>query len=360
MYISPDLNYGMLKAVSIAGLQQDGTAFKKPTSDLDEASSLATLDQLVWIECVVDNIVGETPKILERLGITMDPSVLLSGYVSSYEDRGDILGIMIPFVVPGNNTTQTAPLLVFMKKNLLLTIHDDYGGKITRLYNYAQTLLRKLPKEPENWADRQTLLLARIIDEISETNFSILRLIVERAEQFEIDLAGSRQVTRDISLELSNMKTSILTFLNAVWATYDTVHNLKYGDAEQISDNESILAKFEIILGRLDRQIQMSENIMQMAATGANVIQTEVTNKVTILIIWWTVAGTAELVPNTIATVFGLYPNHEAAFWPIVGTITGSAAIATMVAYLYVRKFFGKTLGMERLKKIRKRFVKNQ
>ncbi|HJW19744.1 MAG TPA: CorA family divalent cation transporter [Candidatus Nitrosotalea sp.] len=343
----------MIKTISVAGLEE-GTPFKKPTVTLEELTDIASPVHLTWIECVVDNIIGETPKILEKLNITMDPSVLLSGYVSSYEDRGDTLGLMIPFVVPGNNKTLTAPILIFMKKDLIVTIHDDYGGKITRLYNYAPTLLRKLPKEADSWADRQTILLARIIDEISESNFSILRLIVERAEQFEIDIAGSRQVTRDISLELSNVRTSLLTFLNATWASYDTVHNLKYGDAEMVSDNEVILAKFEVILGRLDRQIQMSENIMQMVATGVNVVQTEVTNKVTILIIWWTVAGTAELVPNTIATVFGLYPNHETVFWPIVTTVVTSAALATAVAYFYVKKFFGQSLGFNKLKKFRK------
>lgn len=346
----------MIKTISIAGLQE-GMPFKKPTVELEELSGIATSGHLTWIECVVDNIIGETPKILEKLGITMDPSVLLSGYVSSYEDRADTLGLMIPFVVPGNNKTETAPILIFVKRDLIVTIHDDYGGKITRLYNYAPTLLRKLPKEADNWADRQTILLARIIDEISESNFSILRLIVERAEQFEIDIAGSRQVTRDISLELSNVRTSLLTFLNATWASYDTVHNLKYGDAEMVSDNEVILGKFEVILGRLDRQIQMSENIMQMVATGVNVVQTEVTNKVTILIIWWTVAGTAELVPNTIATVFGLYPGHETAFWPIVTTVVMSAGLATAVAYFYVRKFFGQSLGFDKLKKFRRKKV---
>ncbi len=347
----------MIKAISVAGLQE-GMPFKKPTVELDELPAIISAGHLIWIECVVDNIIGETPKILEKLSINMDPSILLSGYVSSYEDRGDTLGLMIPFVVPGNNKTLTAPILIFMKKDLIVTIHDDYGGKIARLYNYAPTVLRKLPKEADSWADRQTILLARIIDEISEANFSILRLIVERAEQFEIDLAGSRQVTRDISLELSNMKTSLLTFLNAIWASYDTVHNLKYGDADLVSDDEVILAKFEVILGRLDRQIQMSENVMQMVATGANVVQTEVTNKITILIIWWTVAGTAELVPNTIATVFGLYPNHETVFFPIVAIVLGSAALATAVAYFYVRKFFGKSLGLDKLKRFRKKLAK--
>ncbi|MGA9230147.1 MAG: CorA family divalent cation transporter [Nitrosotalea sp.] len=340
----------MIKTISVAGLQE-GMPFKKPSIELSELSEITSSGHLTWIECVVDSIMDDTPIILEKLGITMDPSALLSGYVSNYEDRIDTLGLMIPFVVPGNNKTLTAPILIFMKKDLIVTVHDDYGGKITRLYNYAPTVLRKLPKEADSWADRQTILLARIIDEICEANFSILRLIVERAEQFEIDIAGSRQVTRDVALELSNMKTSLLTYLNAIWASYDTVHNLKHGDADMVSDDEKILAKFEVILGRLDRQIQMSENVMQMVATGVNVVQTEVTNKVTILIIWWTVAGTAELVPNTIATVFGLYPNHEAVFYQITAIVIASAAAATAVAYFYVRKFFGQKLGFDKFKR---------
>jgi len=38
---------------------------------------------------------------------------------------------MIPFVVPGNNKTLTAPILIFMKKDLIITIHDDYGKNYT-------------------------------------------------------------------------------------------------------------------------------------------------------------------------------------------------------------------------------------
>lgn len=344
----------MIKSISVAGLQ-DGMPFKKPSVTLEDLPAETTSGHLTWIECVVDSIIDDSPKILEKCSITMEASVLLSGYVSSYEDRGETLGLMIPFVVPGNNKAQTAPILIFMKKDLIVTIHDDYGGKITKLYNYAHTLLRKLPKNVDTWTDGQTILLARIIDEISEANFSILRLIVERAEQFEIDIAASRQVTRDISLELSDMKTSLLTFLNAVWASYDTVHNLKYGDADMVSDDEIILGKFEVILGRLDRQIQMAENVMQMVATGVNVVQAEVTNKVTIFIIWWTVAGTAALVPNTLATVFGLYPNHEQLFGPISYGLVLSTILSAAFAYHYVRKFFGKSIGFGKLKKFRKK-----
>ena len=89
-----------------------------------------------------------------------------------------------------------------MKKDLIVTIHDDYGGKITKLYNYSNSLMRKLPKEPEQWADRQTILLFRLMDEVSETNFSSLRTIVEQAEQLEIE--GSNQIQN------KNAETTIL------------------------------------------------------------------------------------------------------------------------------------------------------
>ena len=353
----------MIKAVSVAGFEKEGVPFKKPSVQLSEAAEAVTqavnLGNLTWIECVVDNIVEETPKILENLGITMDPSVLLSGYVSNYEDRGETLGLMLPFVVTGANKTQTSPLLIFVKKDLVVTIHDDYGGKITRLYNYSSTLLRKLPKEPEHWAERQTILVARIIDELSETNFSILRLIVERAEQLELDLAGARQIQKDLSLELSDMKTSLLTFLNAVWATYDTVQNLKNGDADMISDQDVVLAKFEVLLGRLDRQIQMSENIMQVVATGINVIQAEVSNKLAALIVWFTVAGTAVLVPNTLATVFGLYPNTEENISWMLPTLGIATALSAFVTYKYTKRWRVKSFSMKRLRNIKKKFRYN-
>jgi len=293
----------MLKTVSMAGIAEQGVPFKRESIALDEAAKTISIGTLTWIECVVDDIVSETPKILEKLDIKMDPKVLLSGYVSAYEDAGDTLGIMLPFIVTGDSRTQTSPVLIFMKKDLIVTIHDDYGGKITKLYNYSNSLMRKLPKEPKQWADRQTILLFRLMDEVSETNFSSLRTIVEQAEQLEIDLAGPRQVERDVGFEISNMKRSLLTFLNAVWATHDTVRSVKFGDPDMLTDDDDILEKFEVILGRLDRQIQMAENVMDIISTGITIIQTETSNKLTKLIVWLTVAATAVLVPNTVATI---------------------------------------------------------
>ena len=345
----------MLKTVSIAGIEEQGVPFKRESIALDEAAQTISIGNLTWIECVVDDIVTETPKILEKLDIQMDPKVLLSGYVSAYEDAGDTLGIMLPFIVTGNSRIQTSPVLIFMKKDLIVTIHDDYGGKITKLYNYSNSLMRKLPKEPEQWADRQTILLFRLMDEVSETNFSSLRTIIEQAEQLEIDLAGPRQVERDVGFEISNMKRSLLTFLNAVWATHDTVRSVKFGDPDMLTDDDDILEKFEVILGRLDRQIQMAENVMDIISTGITIIQTETSNKLTKLIVWLTVAATAVLVPNTVATILGIPDLHISWSW-IAPILIISTLISAIVTYRWTKQFSVNPFGSKKFKNLRKRF----
>ena len=347
----------MVTTVSIAGIEEQGVPFKKESIALDEAVKTIAIGNLTWIECVVDDIVNETPKILEKLDIKMDPKLLLSGYVTAYEDAGDTLGIMLPFIVTGDSRTQTSPVLIFMKKDLIVTIHDDYGGKITKLYNYSNSLMRKLPKEPDQWADRQTILLFRLMDEVSETNFSSLRIIVEQAEQLEIDLAGSRQSDRDVGYELSNMKRSLLTFLNAVWATHDTVRNVKFGDPDMLTDDDDILEKFEVILGRLDRQIQMAENVMEVISTGVTIIQTETSNQLTKLIVWLTVAATAVLVPNTIATIFGI-PDLQISWTWVIPILVASTLISIIITYRWTKQWRVNPFRTQKFQKFRRKLSK--
>ena len=347
----------MLKTVSMAGIEEQGVPYKKENIKLEEAAQTLSIGNLTWIECVVDDIVDETPKILEKLNIKMDPKILLSGYVTAYEDVGDTLGIMLPFIVTGDSRTQTSPILIFMKKDLIVTIHDDYGGKITKLNNYSTSLMRKLPKEPDQWADRQTILLFRLMDEVSETNFSSLRTIVEQAEQLEIDLAGSRQSDRDVGYELSNMKRSLLTFLNAVWATHDTVRNVKFGDPDMLTDDDDILEKFEVILGRLDRQIQMAENVMEVISTGVTIIQTETSNKLTKLIVWLTVAATAVLVPNTIATIFGI-PDLQISWIWVIPILVISTFISAFITYRWTKQWRVNPFRTQKFQKFRRKLSK--
>ena len=66
MYIDEKSVFAMLKTVSIAGIEKQGVPFKKESTSLDEATQHVSIGNLTWIECVGDDIAGETPKILEK------------------------------------------------------------------------------------------------------------------------------------------------------------------------------------------------------------------------------------------------------------------------------------------------------
>ena len=162
---------------------------------------------------------------------------------------------------------------------------------------------------------------------------------------------GSEMCIRD----RSNMKRSLLTFLNAVWATHDTVRSVKFGDPDMLTDDDDILEKFEVILGRLDRQIQMAENVMDIISTGITIIQTETSNKLTKLIVWLTVAATAVLVPNTVATIFGI-PDLQLSWSWIAPILIISTIISAVVTYRWTKQFRVNPFRSGRLQSIGNKF----
>jgi magnesium transporter len=172
-------------------------------------------------------------------------------------------------------------------------------------------------------------------------------LIVEKAQTLEIEMTDERTMSEDITEEMSNIKRSIITFLTAVWATHTTVHSLRYGDPEMLSDKDEILSRFDIILADLDRQIQLAEQVLQVLATGVNVIQTNITNRLSTIILWLTVMGTAVLVPNTLATVFAIIPNPSSMFRELLSILLISTLLASAIAYLGAKR----VLGSKRRKK---------
>lgn len=331
----------MIKTINIAGISTQGS-FKLSNIKAEEVSSVSSTCTVSWTEYIVDDLPEAAKEVTQALKITLDPSALLGSYLSGYEDRGDTLGLMFPIITFSGSKVRPTPMLIYMRKDHVITIQDEHAGKILRLSEYASTFFRRLPTKPEEWADRQTTLLIRIIDELSEHNFTVLRMIVESAEQIEIDLAGLRQIPRDLTLEMLNTKISVLRFLNSIWATHTTVHSLRYGDPDMISDNDGILAKFDPILAGLERQIEMAEHVLEVLATGMNVLQTEVSNKLGAFLLWLTVLGTAILVPNTLATVYGAFPAAEGEELPRLLGLIFSTIGATFASYLFVRNWWKK------------------
>tara|TARA_B100001971_G_scaffold151589_1_gene140718 strand:+ start:355 stop:1413 length:1059 start_codon:yes stop_codon:yes gene_type:complete len=340
----------MIKHIFVSAISTNGEPSRTTVESSSQAIDFTKGSRLSWLNFIIGDISLGLESVYSEMKLTITPSTLLSGYLSNYEDRNDILGLMLPILRVEKGEVNTTPLIIYLSKNRLISIHDEYTEHLLRLSQYSDTFMQKLPIGGA-WQDPQTFLLARVIDEVAERNFKSLHTIIEQAELIQLELARSKTSPKKLSLEIFNIKQSVLTFLNAVWAIRDVVHSLRYGDSDMVSDDSNVLVKFDIILADLDRQLSMAEHVLEVLAGGMSVLQTmfqanlqAVSNRLTTVLLWLTIIGTAILLPNTLATIYGIpflpLDTIEGNWIWIILSLILSTVFGTILVYIFVRKIW--------------------
>jgi magnesium transporter len=235
--------------------------------------------------------------------------------------------------------------LILVRKDLIVTIHSEEVIRLVQFARYADTFMRKLPASmPPD--DKLTSLLVRILDENNSRNFEYLREIEEQGDDLSrvlLDRTGARM---EIGKQIYELKHTLITYLNTLWRTLDVLHSLRYGDAALISDSPKMLAQVGLLVEDVNRQISLSEHMSEVLASGLEVLQALYNNQLQVLnnrmaltMTWLTILGTAVLVPNTLATIFGslIGLDRNTLIWYMV-ILVASTAEATYLAYWWVKK----------------------
>lgn len=301
---------------------------------------------LSWLNCGVDDLEkdGSAVAAMYGFGESLVPT-LLKGYYAAYEDRESELGIMVPAVRVRGLDLKIFPLIILVRKNLILTIHDSDVQRLVQFSRYADIYLKKLP-EVMPAEDKLTMTLFRIMDENNNRNFEQLREIEEQADEMSQVLVDPSSPRTQVGKQIYGMKHSLITYLNTLWRTLDVVNSLRYGDADTITDNQKVLSKIGLLADDLNRQISLAEHMSEVLASGLEVLQSLYNNQLQILnnrmsltMTWLTILGTAVLVPNTLATIFGFALNVDlnTLVWTL-GVITIATVNSTLLAYWWVKK----------------------
>lgn len=302
---------------------------------------------LAWINFAVSDVAAEGPEIASRLGFSTSliPEVL-KGYHANFIDNETELGIMVPAVKIAKLDIKAYPLIILVRKDLIVTIHSQEVERLVQFARYADVYLRKLP-EAMPLDDKLTNMLGRILDENNSRNFEYLREIEEQGDEMSQLLLNPQTQRMEIGKQIYNLKHTLITYLNTLWRTLDVLHNLRYGDAALISDNPKVLAQIQLLVEDVNRQISLSEHMSEVLASGLEVLQALYNNQLQILnnrmaltMTWLTILGTAVLVPNTLATIFGFVFNLgdvKWLFWTL--SVLAIATIgSTWLAYWWVQR----------------------
>jgi magnesium transporter len=302
---------------------------------------------LGWVNFTLDDLEKDGTEIAVKFGFsdTLVPQ-LLKGYHASFEDRETELGIMVPAVKVSGLDVQAHPLIILVRKDLIVTLHSYEVERLILFSRYADSFFRRLP-ESMSLHDKLTLTLVRILDENNSHNFEYLREIEEQADMMSELLLDPESPRMEIGRKIYELKHALITYLNTLWRTMDVLHSLRYGDAELMSDNQKTLGKVSLLVEDVNRQISLSEHMSEVLASGLEVLQAlynnqlqTLNNRMALTMTWLTILGTAVLVPNTIATVIGSMVglDEDMLIW-YSAILVLSTLNATYLAYWWVRRW---------------------
>lgn len=124
---------------------------------------------------------------------------------------------------------------------------------------------------------------------------------------------GPKTPRETLGPEIYKMKHALIAYMDCLWGTVDVINTLRFGDPEILSNNPQVLARMTLLADAVTNQISISEHMSEVLASGLDVLQSihnnqlqVLNNRLALLAAWLAVLGTAILVPNTLATVFGI------------------------------------------------------
>lgn len=327
-------------------LLPNGKTLRVQGNVAEDYTAMIESSALAWVDVTVADFGAGTQGLAVRLGFgdSLLPSLLKDTF-SNYEDRDTELGIRVPVVEIHRMEVKGHDLVVLMKGNLVLSLHSASADRFSQLSRYAEVFLRKLPSRMP-LTDKLTSMLVRILDENNDHNFEQLRELEAMADELSNRLADPSTPQELLREMIYGVKHALVAYLNALWRCVDVLTSLHYGDADVISDNTKVLAKIAILTDDVNRHINNAEHTSQVLSSGLEVVQTlynnqlqTINNRMTLVTAWLTILGTALLVPNTIATIFGSIAGvgMSTLFW-YTNAIALATVGGTLLAYWWVRK----------------------
>ena len=326
----------------------DGSIFKGDAESPMQFVEIVGKSGIAWMDYWTDNYDRDAAVAAASLGFG---DALVSSLTvesrTTYQDFDSEMGMRLPSIQVRQYQVEPYPLLVLMRRNLILTIHPlNVDRRFHRMRRYADTFIRKIRLDAPS-EDRLTLLLLRLIDETNERNFEHLRQVEELGESLNKDMTDPNTPRLELGPKIYDMKHALITYLDALWETNDVLHALRYGDAELITDDPKLLYRLTLLAEDVNRQIGLAEHLSEVLASGLEVLQSIynnqlqiMNNRMAMIMTYLTVIGTAVLVPNTLATVFSSsafdMQGHDIVWYVLM--LVGSTVLATGLAYWWVRR----------------------
>ncbi|MDQ1279317.1 MAG: magnesium transporter [Thermoproteota archaeon] len=203
-------------------LSERGTQSQHSNS-YEDFLPLLEQSSITWADIKVDNIPKEIIEIADKFGFSHGlGKQLFAGstdgrhFQGGYEDLDTEMGLLFPVIRTEDFNITIKPLMIFLKRGLVLTVRNRDIHIFHNLHRYAKTFFKKLPKnlQPIDWL---SLILIRIIDENNKRNFEQLQEIDESSGDLTRNFKSDTPFRTDFGEKIIEMKHALITYLSGLW-----------------------------------------------------------------------------------------------------------------------------------------------
>lgn len=329
-------------------LYPSGKTFKQDAESPMPFLEIINRSVVAWVDYITDDPVKDIPLVAAQMGFSEAFIASLAGDSQlHYQDFDTEMWMRFPSIQIRGRDVQSYPLVMLIRKNFVFTVHVSLVDKrFIRLRRYSDTILKKIPVDglPE---DKLTILVTRVIDANNDSNARHLRVIDEQGDDLNEVMMDPKTDRMTIGPKIYELKHGLIIYMNALWECVDVLHALRYGDAELITNDEKQLEMLSVMTDEVISQIGLAEHMSDVLASGLEVMQSiynnqlqTLNNRLAMVMTYLTIAGTAVLVPNTLATVFGnsAFNMTGEDLWWYIPVIVLSTVGATWLVYWWIRR----------------------
>ncbi|WP_292460203.1 magnesium/cobalt transporter CorA [Methanothermococcus sp.] len=309
-------------------LGYDGSDLKKITMD-----ELKDNYPLIWIDCY-DPFNEELFEISKRIGIDMDELKLGldEQEVPRIEEEDDYYLIIYKAPLFEEDITTTS-FGIYIKDNIILTIHSDKIKSIGKIYNLLKT------KKPKILLDRGIgFFLYTLLNQITLSYSRIILNLEDELDRLE-NILLQDQNNNNITGEILQLRKTLVYFHKALVSNKDVLSILKrkYLPITTQDDREHIEDLYYDTLQLIDMETTYRELLVSMMDMNLSLENIRMNQIMKIL----TMVTTLFAVPVWITGIYGMnfkympLLNNPYGFWIIMGI---STVIIVILLYVFMKE----------------------
>jgi len=196
---------------------------------------------------------------------------------------------------------QSVPLSVFLGKDYILTAHlaSDIPEKVFQ--NFSALVQRK--------RIAPSLVLWKLMDYAVTRNGRIIEEIEDAMETMEEEVVAGKFRTESIF----KLKRALIANNKVAWHGRELVLNFKKGVVSFVNSTRAFIPLYDDLYDDLVYQLDVSESLREVLTDSLNIHVSVISNKLnksiqrlTQVTVVLSILATVGLVPNTLATIFGI------------------------------------------------------